>query len=366
MSLADALEFIQATKLENPAADKAAIQAAFMRQFSPAQRRSVFSSEDFAVRFCEATTGSFSNTVLSLSALKQYDDKPFVVCVVRPRAIDFLLANSTFIRKISHSSHTLTIHNVKGSFNGTDISSAYEGIVNHPTNFEELFAAHSAFSWDENLERLVNATTQIVGKKNRFEPSSGQRVAILQAPLRAEMALMSGGAFQGLEQNLLEKIDNNREAIFAAAEVENVNIRGNRIEQIITGGANAHDLGDMFAHDASHLIVADIKTKLKNRASAPKGYNIDKMLQFLSRDHSVFAFFIVEIDAPKQRIRARLVPVLEMNLLNFTTVQHHWAGRNSRGVTQLFGNFQAVLDENYSLTIDRAKAETFLNHLLDS
>jgi hypothetical protein len=33
--------------------------------------------------------------------------------------------------------------------------------------------------------------------------------------------------------------------ILQAAAVENVNLRGNRIEQLVTGGGNVHDLGDL-------------------------------------------------------------------------------------------------------------------------
>jgi hypothetical protein len=50
------------------------------------------------MRFSEARTGSFSNTVLSLSALKAYDQNPFVIVVARPDRVDFLLANSTFLK----------------------------------------------------------------------------------------------------------------------------------------------------------------------------------------------------------------------------------------------------------------------------
>jgi len=49
--------------------------------FNLTKDRSVYYCSDFAVRFCKATTKNFSNTVLSLSALQKYDDKPFIVCL---------------------------------------------------------------------------------------------------------------------------------------------------------------------------------------------------------------------------------------------------------------------------------------------
>src|SRR5262249_9625534 len=147
--------------------------------------------DGYAIRFSEARTGAFSNTVLSLSALQIHDARPFVVAVVRPYMLEFLLANSTFLKKISHSSHELRANNIKGSFNGTDILTEYEGIQNAPDNFEQLFALHSAFTWQENVERLVEATNAIAFRDSRFRPTNAQRTAILEAPQRAAAATRS-------------------------------------------------------------------------------------------------------------------------------------------------------------------------------
>jgi len=40
------------------------------------------------------------------------------------------MANTTFLKKISHSSHQLRVDNVRGSFLGHDIMREYEGIEN--------------------------------------------------------------------------------------------------------------------------------------------------------------------------------------------------------------------------------------------
>ena len=101
-SLESAIEFIKNYKAAHPTANKASIQEAFVARFRPRKIRSVYVGNDYALRFSEARTGSFSNTVLSLSALQAYDNQPFVVVVVRGRGVEFLLANSTFLRKISH------------------------------------------------------------------------------------------------------------------------------------------------------------------------------------------------------------------------------------------------------------------------
>ena len=84
--------------------------------------RKVYYCRYFAVRFSYSQSGAFSNTVLSLSALQKYDKIPFFVVLVRNGASNVIyLANSTFLSKISHSSKELTMCNIKGSFNGSDI-----------------------------------------------------------------------------------------------------------------------------------------------------------------------------------------------------------------------------------------------------
>src|SRR5437868_15109369 len=116
-ALHSAIDFIKNYKAENHSADKASIQAAYARRFRPTKIRSVYVGDGYAMRFSEARTGAFSNTVLSLSALQMHDARPFVVVVVRSRTVEFLLSNSTLLKKISHSSHELRTNNIKGSFN---------------------------------------------------------------------------------------------------------------------------------------------------------------------------------------------------------------------------------------------------------
>jgi hypothetical protein len=56
--------------------------------------------------------------------------------------VQTFLANSTFIRKISHSSHKLTESNIRGTILGHDISREYEGIANVPANSATLYESH--------------------------------------------------------------------------------------------------------------------------------------------------------------------------------------------------------------------------------
>lgn len=66
--------------------------------FTLVRDRSVYSCPEFAVRVCSSKNRSFSNTVLSLSSLLKYDDKPFIVILDTPDGCELFLANTTFLK----------------------------------------------------------------------------------------------------------------------------------------------------------------------------------------------------------------------------------------------------------------------------
>lgn len=362
--LTNALRFIEQYKTKNPAADKAAIQRAFVAEFKPTKRRSVFSGDGYSMRFSYTKGKSFSNTVLSLSALQPIDSVPLVVCVVSPQAIRFLLANSTFLKRISHSSHDLRVDNVRGSFNGTDIMSEFDELANEPTNFAELFARHEAFTWAENLERLVEATNDIVPQNLRFPVTPSAKEMILAAPERA-VACLNSDDFHAIEDRLRQRVARVRDKVLAVAVSDNVNLRGNGIERLVTGHDADHALGDLVRRTSEFQLVIDIKSKLIDRASAPKAFNIDKMLEFHSGEGSVFAFLMVGINVDAGTVTARLIPVLDRTLLESMAIQHHWAGRGSRGVTQLTRSFHRVLDNGYESDVNVERGKEFLRKLIE-
>lgn len=361
----DSIDFIRRKKSDSPSAGKTEIQRAWVEWMNPERVRSVFVTDGFAIRFSEASAGAFSNTVLSLSALKKHDARPFVVAIVRPSRVDFMLANATFLRKISHSSQLLRVDRVRGSFNGTDILAEYEGMQNKPKNFDRLFALHKAFSWEENLERLVAATSGVVARSKRFKPTEAEIDVILAAPTRFASAMKSA-AFAEAERDLTARIEAVKPDILAAVQIDNVNIRGNTIERLITDECNTHELGDVVRPLDGGELVIDVKTKLLDRASAPKAYNVDKALHLLTKPDSVFAFFIVGVDAKRSRVSGRLLTILDDALLNSVKVQDHWAGRDSRGVTQLSGRtWQDGLAETFEPGINGDAARRFLQGLVD-
>ena len=119
------------------------------------------------------------------------------------------------------------------------------------------------------------------------------------------------------------------------------------------------DFGDIY-HTAT-----DIKTKIMVLNSNPKAYNLDKMLSFLSRDNSVFLFYFVGIDFGKG-VSPILVSMFHDKVLENTIFIKHWAGRNSRGVSQLNGSKIKTLFTDTRLTnISVDKSVEFLEKLMD-
>lgn len=130
--------------------------------------RAVYHTDFFAVVFCYSKNNSFSNVVLSLSKLEKYDRIPcFVVLVKKDLDNIIYLINTTFLDKISHSSQDLRVDNIRGSFLGSNIRKELEEInkSNKPDDFDELFSYHQGFTWQENIERLVERTNNIKPNK---------------------------------------------------------------------------------------------------------------------------------------------------------------------------------------------------------
>lgn len=365
VNLASDVALLLELKRKQPNANKAEIEAAFANRTSLKKERSVHVGSGYAIRFSEANTGSFSNVVLSLSALRKYDANPMVICIVRPDRLDFRLANTTFLKRISHSSHNLRADNIRGSFLGHDIMDEHERLPNRPDHFDELIAIHAEFTWEENVERLVEATNAIVARATRFVPVGDDLSIILGAPTRAAAALNLPRVAE-IERELAAIVQRQRDELLTAARLDNVNIRGNTIEQLITGGLNAHRLDDLiYDLPGDGTLIIDIKTKLLDRASAPKAYNIDKMLRTLSRPFSIFCFYFIGIDAGHGAIQSRIVSIFDPTVLSATRIQTHWAGRQSRGVTQLTGNLAGIFAPNYRPSVDVHHAKTFLMQLIE-
>ncbi len=355
------------------------------KKFSLRVDRKVFVGDYFSIRFSFSKGKNPSNTVLSLAKLKKYDSNPFFVCIVTPEKNNLLIANSTFIKKISHSSQSLTIENIRGSFNIPDIVKEFENISNSPENFEELYHIHENYSFEDNLSRIVCATNNIVPSGKIFVPTAEQRKNILEAPKRTIKFMMSD-AYQELAIDL----DNRTASVKMELQMilkkydNNVNIRGRLVEYFITSNNLEHKkelyqkiqndeiiddlttedgLGDYFRKIGRYEVATDIKSKLISHSSAPKGYNVDKLLAFLSNPNSVYLLYIVVLKANEAPL-TELVSAFQKQILERTNIQRHWAGRNSRGVAQFDGNSLEYFLDDKKVKIDIQKSRKFLENLL--
>ena len=214
-------------------ADKNTLTLQVQRNYSLIKERSVYYGKWFAIRFCRAASERFNNTVLSLSALHKYDTIPFFVCLVTPTRNYLFLANTTFLKKISHSSQELRRDNIKGSFLGSDIMREFEGVENAPGNFGSLFASHENYSFEENLERLVEATNSIAPTGKRYIPTKTQEARIFDSVERAVSFLRSDD-YHTLDEDLRARVRSVQSEIAIAAFIDNVNLRGRIIEFLIT------------------------------------------------------------------------------------------------------------------------------------
>lgn len=351
--------------------------------------RAVYHTDFFAVVFCYSKNNSFSNVVLSLSKLKKYDRIPcFVVLIKKDLDNIIYLINSTFLDKISHSSQNLRIDNIRGSFLGGNIRKNIDeiGKCNKPEDFDDLFAYHQGFTWQENIERLVESTNNIKPNKAKVVLDETEIENLFNAPSRA-IEFVGSDEYNVLLQDLRKRCDDVKDAILVASHIDNVNIRGRLIEVLITSNQEEryqllknlpnieqflptydtkNELGDYIRHFESTESYTDIKSKVLYLDSNPKAYNIDKFLKCMGREKSVFMFFFVGID-DTGIVNTILASVFHNRLQETTLLQHHWAGRGTRGVAQFNGKTinEMLQEEPFINNIDIEKSKQFLKNLLD-
>ena len=167
---------------------------------------------------------------------------------------------------------------------------------------------------------MVEATNNISPSGRKFEPSKAQKQSVLLAPARA-VAFVQSPYAQTLKDELDAKVRRFKNEILLAALIENVNVRGRIIEYLIAGEddrlrheiINAlqqrtsgipqfkteNDLGDYTKEFDEYFTETDVKTKIMILNSNPKAYNLDKMLEFLATDRSVFMFYFVGVEPGK-------------------------------------------------------------------
>jgi len=374
------IEFVSANHGIN---DKDKLAKLVIKQFSLTQDRKVFYCSDFAIRFSKGNGPSFPNTVLSLSNLRKVDNVPFLVCLVAPTRNYIFLANSTLLRKISHSSQELRVDNIKGSFNGSDIRREIEGISNEPTNIQRLFEIHREIGFEDNLPRLVEATNNISPTGQKYVVTLEDEACIMDAPNRAATFVASSDSMT-LKSELDDRVNQFKNEILVASMIENVNVRGRIIEYLIAGEdevmrqhlisalqqknvipafKTTNALGDYQRSFDEFVTATDVKTKIMVLASNPKAYNLDKILEFLATEKSVFMFYFVGI-GPNKSVKTVLVSMFQSDLLAATILLKHWSGRNSRGVSQFDGNVIETLIRNPKSDVNKVGARELLRKLI--
>jgi hypothetical protein len=379
-------KLIQLVSLNHGIGNKARLAEIISGEFNLVADRKVYYCDDFAIRYSSASSSSFSNTVLSLSNLRKVDDIPFIVCLVTPSRNYMFLANTTLLKKISHTSQLLRVDNIRGSFNGSDILRSLAGIQNEPANFRRLFDIHREVGFDGNLPRLVEATNNISPKGAKYEATDGPRRTILESPQRAQDFIESNDSAL-LKKELDDRVSEFKNEILVASMIDNVNIRGRIIEYLIAGedeelrnelilalksasGCKAipefktdNSLGDYSRVFERYVTETDVKTKIMILSSNPKAYNLDKILQFLSIKHSVFLFYFIGIDLSGV-VSTVLVSMFQKELLQSTILLKHWSGRNSRGVSQFEGKTIESLILNPNNEIDINASRVFLENVI--
>ena len=375
--LQELIDFIQSHDWVN---SKFTLASLVSDKFNCVKDKSVYYTNSFAIRFSkgQGRSDKISNNILALSMLQKYDDRPFIVCICTSDKNYLLLANTTMLSKISHSSKELRVNNVKGSFKGADIIRNWGGITNTPENFMILFAIHQNVSFEENLVRLVEATNDIVPTGKKFDAGDGNNLSkIMQSPKRAA-SFVKSSSYVDLLNDLNARTKAYENEILIAACIENVNLRERIIEYLIAGEdaavrkqlidtlATGNDfprlvtrdtLGDYSKYYLNYYTEADIKTQIMISSSVPKGYNLDKMLEFLTIEDSVFMMFFVGIDYEQRSIKTKLISMFQNDLIDGTVIQTHWIGRSSRGASQFNGEIvkRIILDGDNSIDVEKSK-----------
>lgn len=368
----------------NGIADKERLARIVQSEFELIKDRKVYSNEYFTIRFSKAESRRMSNTVISLSKLQKYDEKPFIVCIVATETNYLLLANTTFLKKISHSSQKLRTDNIKGSFNGSDIELKFQGIENEPENFRALYAYHEGMSFKDNLERLVESTNGIVGRVKKYEVTPETK-ELIYASIGRAAAFIQSECYSDLLSDLSMRVARVQGEIAIAALIDNGNIRGRVIEYLITDNGSTlknqiiaalrnkeplpqfkteDKLGDYSKEYENFRTATDIKTKIMFLDGNPKAYNIDKFLEFSAQNKSVYMIYLIGIGANKEII-ARLCSVYDERLVASTNLIYQWAGRGSRGVAQFIGReLGKILTEKTKMRISEESAREYVNKLI--
>lgn len=379
-------KLVQFVKDNAAIVDKKTFADEMQKKFELKYDKPIYYCDHFAVRVAFAKGKSVPNTIIALSRLKAYDNIPFFVIVVSPKGHRIVLANTSCINKISHSSQGLRTDNIVGSINYGDIFQTIGEMSNTADNFEALFDFHASNGFDANLERLVENTSNIKGKGTKFVIDDTNK-SVIEASIDRAISFINSEEYKVLKADLDGRVKDVETSILIASMIDNVNLRGRVIEYLITSDENTlkkniikalkenlalpadiktkNQLGDYQREFEMYSTETDIKTKVLLLSSNPKGYNVDKLLQFLSEEKSVYMIYLVGINRDDNSIKLRLCSMYDPRL--DVRIYNHWSGRNSRGEVQFDGNgLEKVFADTPKTTINKEEAKAYLKRLIDA
>ena len=159
MHLAELVAFLLNWRDANPNGSKKVLAAEVLARTDLKLDKALLVGKHCVLRISQMQeVGNDSSAVAAFRKIEEYDDRPIVVCLFTSRGMRLLLANSTFLEKVSDRSYRLTSEHLAGSIFDSDILAAHEGIANLPANFDKLWAVHLATNPADNLSRIVGAT----------------------------------------------------------------------------------------------------------------------------------------------------------------------------------------------------------------
>ena len=173
MQFVELVDFLLKWRDANPTGSKKVLSAAVLAQCDLKLDKALLVGKHCVLRISQMQeVGNDSSAVAALRKIDEYDDRPIVVCLFTTRGMRLLLANTTFLEKVSDRSYRLTTDHLTGSIVDSDILAAHGGIANLPANFKKLWAVHQEADKAENLARIVTATKDLHARSALANPGS--------------------------------------------------------------------------------------------------------------------------------------------------------------------------------------------------
>ena len=131
MHLAELVAFLLNWRDANPNGSKKVLAAEVLARTDLKLDKALLVGKHCVLRISQMQeVGNDSSAVAAFRKIEEYDDRPIVVCLFTSRGMRLLLANSTFLEKVSDRSYRLTSEHLAGSILDADfVAFAYGDVV---------------------------------------------------------------------------------------------------------------------------------------------------------------------------------------------------------------------------------------------